>query len=63
MNILKPHVSLNVTNIDAFGHRFEPIIDLDAPDARLSPSTRRSSASPRPSAGRGTRSSISPSPT
>lgn len=32
---LRPNVDAYVTNIDGFGHRFEPIIDLDAPDARL----------------------------
>ncbi len=32
---LRPNVDAYCTNIDGFGHRFEPIIDLDAPDARL----------------------------
>jgi len=30
---LRQNVDAYVTNIDAFGHRFEPIIDLDASDA------------------------------
>jgi PBSX family phage portal protein len=30
---LRPNVDAYVTNIDAFGHRFEPVIDLDADDA------------------------------
>src|SRR5262249_46207386 len=30
---LRQNVDAYVTNIDAFGHRFEPVIDLDASDA------------------------------
>ena len=30
---LRQNVDSYVTNIDAFGHRFEPVIDLDASDA------------------------------
>ena len=30
---LRPNVDAYVTNIDAFGHRFEPVVDLDADDA------------------------------
>src|SRR5215831_2161067 len=30
---LRQNVDSYVTNIDAFGHRFEPVIDLDAGDA------------------------------
>lgn len=32
-NSLRQNVDAYATNIDAFGHRFEPIIDLDRPDA------------------------------
>ena len=32
-NSLRQNIDAYVTNIDAFGHRFEPIIDLDAGDA------------------------------
>lgn len=32
---LRQNVDAYVTNIDAFGHRFEPVIDLDASDADL----------------------------
>jgi PBSX family phage portal protein len=32
-NSLRQNIDAYVTNIDAFGHRFEPIIDLDASDA------------------------------
>ena len=32
-NSLRPNVDAYAMNIDGFGHRFEPIIDLDAPDA------------------------------
>lgn len=32
-NSLRQNIDAYVTNIDAFGHRFEPIIDLDADDA------------------------------
>jgi capsid portal protein len=30
---LRPNVDAYTTNIDGFGHRFEPVIDLDAEDA------------------------------
>ncbi len=32
-NSLRQNIDAYVTNIDAFGHRFEPVIDLDADDA------------------------------
>ncbi len=32
-NSLRQNIDAYVTNIDAFGHRFEPVIDLDAGDA------------------------------
>lgn len=32
-NALRQNVDAYVTNIDAFGHRFEPVIDLEAADA------------------------------
>ena len=32
-NSLRQNIDAYVTNIDAFGHRFEPVIDLDASDA------------------------------
>src|SRR5215831_3032270 len=32
---LRQNVDAYVTNIDAFGHRFEPVIDLDASDVDL----------------------------
>ncbi len=32
-NALRQNVDAYATNIDAFGHRFEPIVDLDAADA------------------------------
>ncbi len=32
-NSLRQNIDAYVTNIDAFGHRFEPIVDLDASDA------------------------------
>lgn len=32
-NSLRQNVDAYVTNIDAFGHRFEPVLDLDAADA------------------------------
>jgi capsid portal protein len=33
-NSLRQSIDAYATNIDGFGHRFEPAIDLDAPDAR-----------------------------
>jgi len=32
-NSLRQNIDAYVTNIDAFGHRFEPVLDLDASDA------------------------------
>jgi len=32
-SFLRPNIDAYITNIDSFGHRFEPIIDLDAADA------------------------------
>lgn len=32
-NSLRQNIDAYVTNVDAFGHRFEPVIDLDASDA------------------------------
>ncbi len=32
-NSLRPNIDAYAMNIDGFGHRFEPVIDLDAPDA------------------------------
>jgi PBSX family phage portal protein len=32
-NSLRQNIDAYVTNIDAFGHRFEPVVDLDASDA------------------------------
>jgi len=32
-NSLRQNIDAYVTNIDAFGHRFEPVIDLDGSDA------------------------------
>ena len=33
-NSLRPNVDSYATNIDGFGHRFDPVIDFDAEDAR-----------------------------